>query len=145
MWAAIDDRADAVRALAEAGADLNVVSKVTAYPHTPPGVAVTGLEEGVSYVGQTVLPKGGWTAAMFAAREGAVGAVRCARRRGCESGPRRSRRHLGAHHRHHQRPLRRGIALLEKGADPNLADIKGMTPLYAAVDMHTVPTNVRPA
>jgi ankyrin repeat protein len=31
-------------------------------------------------------------------------------------------------------------ALVEKGANPNLADIKGMTPLYAAVDMHTLAT-----
>ena len=28
--------------------------------------------------------------------------------------------------------------LVEKGADPNVGDIKGMTPLYAAVDMHTI-------
>ncbi len=28
--------------------------------------------------------------------------------------------------------------LLDKGADPNTADTTGMTPLYAAVDMHTV-------
>ena len=28
--------------------------------------------------------------------------------------------------------------LVEKGANPNIADIKGMTPLYAAVDMHTI-------
>jgi ankyrin repeat protein len=35
-----------------------------------------------------------------------------------------------------------GVAevLLEKGANPNIGDIKGMTPLYAAIDMHTVPT-----
>ena len=47
VWAAADDRAAAVRLLAEAGADLNVVSKVTAYPHTKSGVGLTGLEEGV--------------------------------------------------------------------------------------------------
>ena len=28
--------------------------------------------------------------------------------------------------------------LLAKGADPNVADSAGMTPLYAAVDMHTL-------
>ena len=37
-------------------------------------------------------------------------------------------------------------ALAERGANPNLADIKGMTPLYAAVDMHTLATTFgRPA
>ena len=38
MWAALENHGDAVRALAAAGADLNARSKVTAYPHTPPGV-----------------------------------------------------------------------------------------------------------
>ncbi len=76
IWAATSNRADAVRVLAEAGADLNVLSKVTSYPHTQNGVLLSGLEEGYSYVGQTVLPRGGWSAAMFAAREGAAEAMR---------------------------------------------------------------------
>ena len=76
IWAATGNRGDAVRVLAEAGADLNVLSKITSYPHTQNGVLLSGLEEGYSYVGQTVLPRGGWSAAMFAAREGAVETVR---------------------------------------------------------------------
>jgi ankyrin repeat protein len=36
--------------------------------------------------------------------------------------------------------------LLEKGADPNVADSQGQAPLYAAVDMHTLPAMTdRPA
>ena len=65
VWAASSNRADAVRALAEAGADLNIQSKVTNYPHTQNGVLLSGVEEGVSYVGQTVLPRGGWSAVMY--------------------------------------------------------------------------------
>ena len=140
IWAATYNRGNAVRALAEAGADLNVTSTVTAYPHTQNGVLLTGPEEGVSYVGQTVLPRGGWTAAMFAAREGAADAIRA----------------LGDTHANLNALDPEGTsaliiavinghydamaALLDKGADPNVADIKGMTPLYAAVDVHTLAT-----
>src|SRR5437588_455626 len=66
----------AIEALVKAGADVNARSRVTAYPHTPPGVIGDALEEGASYVGQTVLPKGGWTALMYAARQGALDAAR---------------------------------------------------------------------
>jgi ankyrin repeat protein len=140
MWAATEDRAAAVRLLAEAGATLDVVSKVTAYPHTQNGVGLTGIEEGVSYVGQTVLPRGGWSAAMFAAREGAVGAVRSLADAGANLNlvdPEGTSALVIAVINGHYDVV---SALLEKGADPNVADIKGMTPLYAAVDMHTLPT-----
>jgi len=140
IWAAAANRADTVRALAEAGAQVNVVSKVTAYPHTQNGVGLNGLEEGVSYVGQTVLPRGGWSAVMFAAREGAADAVRALAEAGAnldlvdpEGTSALTIAIINGEY---------GVAqvLLEKGANPNIGDIKGMTPLYAAIDMHTVPT-----
>jgi ankyrin repeat protein len=140
MWAATADRAAVVRQLAEAGATLDVVSKITDYPHTQNGVGLTGIEEGVSYVGQTVLPRGGWSAAMFAAREGAVGAVRSLADAGANLNlvdPEGTSALVIAVINGHYDVV---AALLEKGADPNVADIKGMTPLYAAVDMHTLPT-----
>ena len=140
IWAATYDRADAVRALAEAGADLDVSSTITSYPHTQNGVLLTGLEEGVSYVGQTVLPRGGWSAAMFAAREGAVNAIRAlgdAHANLNAVDPEGASALIVAVINGHYDAM---AALLDNGADPNVADIKGMTPLYAAVDMHTLAT-----
>ena len=93
MWAALGNHADAVRALVAAGADVNARSKVTAYPHTPPGVIGDALEEGYSYVGQTVLPRGGWTALMYASRQGALDAVARSSTRDADLDGRRSRRH----------------------------------------------------
>jgi ankyrin repeat protein len=138
IWAAIGNRADAVRVLAEAGADLNVVSKVTSYPHTQNGVLLSGLEEGYSYVGQTVLPRGGWSAAMFAAREGAADAARALAKSGANldlADPEGTTALIIAIINGHDDVA---AVLVEKGANPNLADVKGMTPLYAAVDMHTI-------
>jgi len=138
IWAATGNRADAVRVLAEAGADLNVLSKVTSYPHTQNGVLLSGLEEGYSYVGQTVLPRGGWSAVMYAAREGAVDAARALADSGANldlSDPEGTTALIIAIINGHYDVA--GV-LIEKGANPNIADIKGMTPLYAAVDMHTI-------
>lgn len=138
IWAAVSNRADAVRLLAEAGADLNVLSKVTSYPHTQNGVLLSGLEEGYSYVGQTVLPRGGWSAPMFAAREGAVDAARALAESGANldlTDPEGTTALIVAIINGHYDVA---AVLVAKGANPNIADIKGMTPLYAAVDMHTI-------
>ena len=138
VWAASSNRADAVHALAEAGADLNIQSKVTNYPHTQNGVLLSGVEEGVSYVGQTVLPRGGWSAVMYAAREGATDATRALADAGANLNlldPEGTSALIIAIINGHWDTA---SVLIEKGADLNLADIKGMTPLYGAIDMHTL-------
>jgi uncharacterized protein len=141
MWAASENRADAVRALVAAGADVNARSKVTAYPHTPPGVIGDALEEGYSYVGQTVLPRGGWTALMYAARQGALDAAKALTEGGADLNvqdpdgtPAITFAIINGHY---------DVAelLAGRGANVNLADRTGVTPLYSAVDMHTLVTS----
>jgi ankyrin repeat protein len=146
MWAAVENRAEAVRALVAAGATVNARSRVTAYPHTPPGVIGDALEEGYSYVGQTVLPKGGWTALMYAARQGALEAARALVEGGADLNaadpdgtPALTFAIINGHY-----DVARLLA--DKGADVNQADRTGATPLYSAVDMHTLATSFgRPA
>ena len=141
MWAAAENRAEAVRALVSAGADVNARSKVTAYPHTPPGVIGDALEEGYSYVGQTVLPRGGWTALMYAARQGALDAARALAESGADlrsadpdGTPALTFAIINGHYD-------LAALLIEKGADVNQPDRTGATPLYSAVDMHTLVTS----
>ncbi len=137
-WAVTEDRAAAARVLLDAGANPNARSALTRYPHTPPAVVGDALEEGVSYVGQTVLPKGDWTPLMYAARQGALSAARVLIE---------SRADLNLTDPDGTSALMFAIInghydvaelLLQRGADPNLPDRTGMTPLYAAVDMHTL-------
>jgi uncharacterized protein len=153
MWAALDDRAESIRYLVERGADPNLRSRLTAYPHLQNGVGLDGIEKGISYVGQTPLQAGGWTALMYAAREGAVEAVAALAEAGAD---------LNALDPLGESALTLGIinghwnvldTLLKAGANPNVvADIEKVdvyiapTPLYAAVDFHTLPaTYGRPA
>jgi uncharacterized protein len=138
IWAAAENRAEVIRLLAEAGADVNSRSKLTEYPHTPPAVVGDALEPGVSYVGQTVLPKGSWTAAMYAARQGATQAVRALAEAGADldaQDPDGTTALIFAIINGHYEAAK---VLVEKGANPNVADTTGMTALYAAVDMHTL-------
>ena len=140
MWAAAEDHPAAVRALVELGADVNIRSRVTDYPHTPPGVIGDQLEPGVSYVGQTVLPKGGWTALMYAARQGArqaAGALADSNADLNLTDPDGSSALIFAIINGHYDVAK---VLVEKGADVNLADRTGATPLYSAVEMHTMAT-----
>ena len=138
IWAAAEDRAAVVHALIEAGADVNGQSSMTRYPHTPPSVIGDPLEEGVSYVGQTVLPKGGWTPLMYAARQGALETARVLIDSHADlnlTDPDGTSALLFAVINGHYDVA---ALLLDRGADPNLPDKTGMTALYAAVDMHTV-------
>ena len=138
MWAAAADQPSVVRALLKAGASINARSALPEFPHTPPAVIGDPLEPDESYVGQTPLPKGGWTAVMYAARQNALAAAEALAEGGAD---------LNATDPDGTSALEIAIInghfdlaalLVDKGADPNLPDRAGMTPLYAAVDMHTL-------
>jgi ankyrin repeat protein len=75
---------------------------------------------------------------MYAARQGAAGAVLALADAGADLDARdpdgTSALVFAIINGHHDV----AAALVSKGADPNVADNTGMTPLYAAVDMHTL-------
>ncbi|HEY6509300.1 MAG TPA: ankyrin repeat domain-containing protein [Vicinamibacterales bacterium] len=138
MWAAVDNQPAVITALIRGGAHVNARSLLTAFPHTPPGVIGDALEEGNSYVGQTVLPRGGWTALMYAARQGSSAAITALADGGADlnvADPDGTTAlgfaAINAH-------AEAAALLLKRGANPNLGDRAGMTPLYAAVDLHTM-------
>jgi uncharacterized protein len=125
MWAAAENHPAAVQVLVERGANLDAQSAPTGYTR--------------KVGGQTILPRGGFTALMYAARQGSFEAARALAEGGADP-------NLGdpdgvtapilaiinAHY---------DLAemLFDEGADPDVADATGMTPLYAAVDMNTLP------
>ena len=91
---------------------------------------------------QTVLPRGGWTPLMYAARQNAIDAARALADAGADldvADPDGTSALVFAIINGH---FDLAQLLLEKGADPNVADEKGMAALYAAVDMHTLDETV---
>ena len=130
MWAAAGNHADAVRFLLEKGARVNARSKPVDFGELK--YPSTGLV-------RMVLPRGNWTALMFAAREGAADAARALAAGGTDLDARDPDgvtalviAILNAHYD-------LAAMLLEQGANPDVADQTGRTALYAAVDMHTLP------
>src|SRR5262245_7529464 len=128
MFAASENNAAAVKALVEAGADMNVHSKVWNFPeyrYETNGMAVFQL------------PRGGWTALMFAARQNATEAAAALADLKADLNAMdpdgTSALQLAILNVHYDL----ATMLLSKGADPNVADNSGMTALYAAVDMRS--------
>jgi hypothetical protein len=87
-----------------------------------------------------VQPVGDWTPLMYAARDGAIDAVRALADGGADMNlvdpdgtTALTLAILNGH-------FDTAVALLQKGANPNIPDKSGMTALYAAVDMHTIQT-----
>ena len=129
MWAAAEGHAAMVKLLAEAGATLNA--------HSTPLEFAKITFNGSTMV-STPLPRGGMTALLLAAREGALAGVQALVEVGAD---------LNVADRDGTTPLVMAIInrhndvaalLAEKGADVNAADSSGMTALYAAVDMRQV-------
>ena len=133
MMAAFENHGAAIKTLMAHGADGTARSKELSFPdyrYETNGMAVFQL------------PKGGWTALMYAARQNAAEAVAAL---------------ADAHVDLNATTKQEGTTalqiavinihydlanlLLEKGADPNVTDLSGMTALYAAVDMRA-PANM---
>jgi len=126
MFAAAENNAAAIKVLVEAGADMNLTSKVWDFPeykYQTNGMAVFQL------------PRGGWTALMFAARQNASDAAAMLADlkadMNAQDGDGTTALQLAILNVHYDL----ATMLLYKGADPNVGDSSGMTALYAAVDM----------
>jgi ankyrin repeat protein len=136
VWAATRNHAEAAQALIAAGAAVNVRSNVLNM--TPYRWETDGMLS-------SMLPVGGWTPLMYAARDGAVDAARVLVAGGANldlQDPVGTTALVLAIENAH---FDLAAALLEKGADPNVVDNAGMAALFAAVDMHTLgPIDYRP-
>ena len=138
IWAAAENHPEAIALLAKNGADLNARSNRLRFP-------LDKFGDGKS-ARFTVLPRGGWTPLMYAARQGAAAAVRTLAETGADlnlTDPDGTNAlTLAIINAHYDL----AAMLLEKGADPNVVDASGMAALYAAVDMNTLDeTPGRPA
>jgi ankyrin repeat protein len=138
IWAAVENHATAIAALASAGADVNARSNILKFPRRDYGDGKSGRF--------TVLPRGGWTPLMYAARQDARSAMRALVSAGAAldavDPDGMTALTLAVINAHYDA----AVQLLEAGADPNVADARGMTPLYAAIDMNTLDeTPGRPA
>jgi len=128
MWAASENHPEAIQVLIEHGVDPNARSTTLTFPKDRFGL------EGVV----TVLPRGGWTALMYAARQGSLEAARALAEAGANldlADPDGTTAMVLAIINGH---FDTAALLAEKGADPNLADSTGMAALYAAADMSTL-------
>jgi ankyrin repeat protein len=136
MWAAAEDHADTVSLLASRGANLDVASKVPEFPKVKVDAATMVF---------TALPRGGLTALMLAARQGAEAGVRALADAGADLDAAdpdgTTALNIAVINAHYDV----AALLIEKGANLNLGDAAGMTPLYAVIDMqHQEPMVNRP-
>ena len=136
MWAAGHDHPDVVRLLIAAGADPDARSTVIDLPKVKVDLATMVT---------TALPRGGMTALMYAARQGAVRAAAALADGGADLNavdPDGTTAMVLAIINTH---FDVAATLAEKGADPDIGDSAGMGAVYAAVDMvHPDPLINRP-
>jgi len=131
IWAAAENHPGVIKALVAHGADVNGRSNPLTFPRPEFGDGKSGR--------LTVLPRGSWSPLMYAARQNGSGALRALAESGANlnaTDPDQMTALLVAIINAHYDAA---AVLLDLGADPNIGDVAGMTPLYAAVDMNTFP------
>jgi len=133
MWAAAQDQPAMVRALIAAGADVNARATVNNW-----GRQVTAEPRAI------YRPAGGLTPLLYAAREGCVDCVAALVEGGAD---------VNLPDPENISPLLMAVInmrfdaaaeLIQRGANPNHIDFWGRAPLYAAVDLNTIPRGGRP-
>jgi len=133
MWAAAERHPQMVAYLIERGADVNAKSKVNEWER-----------QNTFEPREKWLPYGGLSPILFAAREGCLGCVQILAEHGADinvQDPRGVSAPVIAIINGH---FDVAAFLVDKGADPNLADDTGRTALFSAVDFNTVPFSNRP-
>jgi ankyrin repeat protein len=135
MWAAAQKHPEMVKLLITSGADVNARSVTTIWER-----------QSTAEPREKWLPLGSLTPLMFAAREGCAKCVPLLVEAGADVNVADIDDNVTALitsliNGHYDTAL----ALIGKGADPNLADKPGRTPLYAAVDAHSMPISNRPS
>jgi ankyrin repeat protein len=126
MWAAAENHGDAIRALVGGGADPDLQGRLLDL--APMQWVQIGMVS-------TVLPSGGWSALMYAARENQRDAVVALAEEGAELDLQDADGTTALGIAIMNRHFDLAAALLDAGADPDVADRTGMTSLYGAVDM----------
>ena len=133
MWAAAQRHPEMMRALIEAGADINARSTI-----------INWERQRTAEPRDKWLPPGGLTPLLFAAREGCVECTKVLVAAGAD---------LNLVDPDQYTPLILALinghfdvasALIDAGADVNMEDKVGRTALMAAVDAHTIPSSNRP-
>jgi ankyrin repeat protein len=133
MWAADAGHADMVRALAAAGADVNARSTIVVWER-----------QRTQEPRDKWLPPGGVTPLLLAAREGRLEAANALLDLGADINIVDPDQHTALILALINGHVDVAASLIERGADINMADRVGRTPLWAAVDLHTVPASNRP-
>jgi ankyrin repeat protein len=135
MWAVAQRHPDMVKELIAHGADVNVRSATKIWER-----------QNTAEPREKWMPLGSQTPLMFAAREGCAACVPLLAKAGAQVDAKDIDDELT--------PLIMALinghydaagALIEAGADVNLSDKLGRTPLYSAVDDHTMPVSARPS
>lgn len=134
MWAAAERHPAMVERLIEAGADVNAISDVKDWERQ------SSDEPRAKW-----LPPGGFSALLYAAREGCTDCVPVLAKAGANLNQTTAEEISGIVLALINGYYDTAAALLEAGTDPNLYDYTGRGALYAAADFDTMPVSNRPA